>query len=113
MGFGVLTGAMMGTTVLTAIPASAQDKELRAEGIGAVHIVDFSSAPDQMLVWDFNCSDGVTVQGGVKVNPDSPIIRNTQTSCEDEGMIIPAGAYAFRKCLLGGGNHGCSEWVAL
>jgi hypothetical protein len=113
MGYGVLAGTMTGTMLASATPASAHQTELRAEGVGAVFIAYIGGTHAQMLVWDFNCSDGVTVQGSVKVNPESPIIRSTQTSCVDAGLTIPAGAYLFRKCLLGSGNVGCSEWTPL
>jgi hypothetical protein len=109
MGFGVLTSTMLGTTALTAPPASADDVSLETLGVGGVSIYDNHT---RMVVWDSFC-DGVIVQGSIKIAP-GPTIRSTFAPCDGVSLMdVPAGTYAFRKCLAGGGMTGCSDWTPI
>jgi hypothetical protein len=106
MGFGVLTGTMLGTTTLTAPPASAHDIHLETRGYGGVSIINDHT---ELRVFDSFC-DGVIVQGSMK-STGSPSFLSLSAPCEGvDSMDVPAGAYAFRKCLSGGGMTGCSAW---
>jgi hypothetical protein len=111
MGFGVLTGTMLGTTALTAMPVSAHDPVQETRGAGGVRIILNHT---EMAVWDESCSDGTTVQGQLKVNPEAPIIRSLLAPCNDIDLLdVPAVTYAFRKCLLGSGSFGCNQWAPI
>jgi len=118
MGFGVLTGTMLGTTALTAAPVSAHVlTQMIFEGsvsIGPDHTV--------MQVADTVC-DGLIVVGQYKVDPGGgrPVATRTlavpEPSCvagsvSVDTMNVEAGAYAFRKCMYNG-DFACHDWEAI
>jgi hypothetical protein len=128
MGFGVLTGTMLGTTAaLTAPPVSAHDCNSGAPDCprqtseeGGVSINDNHA---HMWVWDSFCNfNNRRVFGELKVARGSglpPITPAWEAVCHPptEGasvrVDVPAGAYAFHKCLLEGGTYACGDWAAL
>ena len=121
MGFGVLAGTMLGTTALTAGPVSAHDCNsgapdcpVQSSEEGGVSIRDNHA---HMVVWDSFCSNSVAVFGEVKVagggTPAWQAICTQPTGGASRIVDVPAGAYAFHKCLVEGADLACSDWEAI
>ena len=119
MGFGVLTGTMLGTAALTAPPVSAHDP-VQSSQEGGVSINDNHA---HMSVWDSFCNfNNRRVFGELKVDRGSglpPVTPAWEAVCHPptEGasvrVDVPGGAYMFHKCLLEGGTYSCGDWEAL
>ncbi|HKE74100.1 MAG TPA: hypothetical protein VKB57_10830 [Acidimicrobiales bacterium] len=122
MGFGVLTGTMMGTTVIAAGPASAHVLTQLLSSQASVSIISDHTV---MQVADSSCYDGLVVVGQYKVDPGGgrPVATRTLAVPEPspcvagavsvDYMNVEAGAYAFRKCMYDGSNFACHDWQAI